>query len=116
MSSKEKILRVVQAKTADDGKGVARVDPALMKILKLSQGDTVMVEGTRQTAVTVYTGYPEDENRGTIRIDGVTRKNAGVGLDEKLSIRKVVPKPATKVTLAPTSLRTWRGVQWSRGT
>lgn len=102
MSSKEKILRVVQAKTADDGKGVARVDPALMKILKLNQGDTVMIEGTRGTAVTVYVGYPEDENRGTIRIDGVTRKNAGVGLDEKLAIRKITPKPATKVTLAPT--------------
>jgi len=102
MSSKEKILRVVQAKTADDGKGIARVDPALMKILKLNQGDTVMIEGTRSTAITVYTGYPEDENRGTIRIDGVTRKNAGVGLDEKLAIRKIVPKPATKVTLAPT--------------
>ncbi len=102
MSSKEKILRVVQAKTADDGKGIARVDPALMKIMKLNQGDTVMIEGTRSTAVTVYTGYPEDENRGTIRIDGVTRKNAGVGLDEKLAIKKIVPKPATKVTLAPT--------------
>ncbi len=102
MSSKEKILRVVQAKTADDGKGIARVDPALMRILKLNQGDTVMIEGTRSTAVTVYTGYPEDENRGTIRIDGVTRKNAGVGLDEKISIRGIVPKPATKVTLAPT--------------
>jgi len=102
MSSKEKILRVVQAKTADDGKGMARIDPALMKILKLSQGDTVMIEGTRSTVVTAYTGYPEDENRGTIRIDGVTRKNAGVGLDEKIAIRKVVPKPATKVTLAPT--------------
>ena len=102
MSSKEKILRVVQAKTADDGKGIARVDPALMKILELNQGDTVMIEGTRGTAITVYTGYPEDENRGTIRIDGVTRKNAGVGLDEKLAIRKIVPKPATKITLAPT--------------
>jgi transitional endoplasmic reticulum ATPase len=102
MSSKEKILRVVQAKTVDDGKGIARVDPALMKILKLNQGDTAMIEGSKSTVVTVYTGYPEDENRGTIRIDGVTRKNAGVGLDEKIAIRKVVPKPATKVTLAPT--------------
>lgn len=99
---KEKILRVVQAKSSDDGKGIARVDPALMRILQLSQGDTAIVEGTRATAVTVYTGYPEDENRGTVRIDGSTRKNAGVGLDEKVSIKKVVPKPATKVTLAPT--------------
>ncbi|MCJ7562411.1 MAG: CDC48 family AAA ATPase, partial [Thermoplasmata archaeon] len=57
---------------------------------------------TRNTAVTVYQGYPEDENRGTIRIDGTTRKNAGAGLDEKVGIRKIVPKPATKATFAPT--------------
>ena len=101
-SKKEKILRVVQAKSSDDGKGVARVDPALMRILELSQGDTVIIEGSRNTVASVFNGYPEDENRGTIRIDGATRKNAGAGLDEKVGIRKIVPKPATKVTLAPT--------------
>jgi len=99
---KEKILRVVQAKSADDGRGIARIDPALVKILELSQGDTVLIEGGKTTVATLYNGYPEDENRGTIRIDGSTRKNAGVGLDDKVAIRKVVPKPATKVTLAPT--------------
>jgi transitional endoplasmic reticulum ATPase len=102
MTKVEKILRVVQAKSTDDGKGMARVDPALMKILELSQGDTAVVEGTRATAVTVYNGYSEDENRGTIRIDGTIRKNAGAGLDEKVSIRKVTPKNATKATFAPT--------------
>src|SRR5512137_2022239 len=99
---KEKILRVVQAKSGDDGRGIARIDPALMRILELSQGDIVMIEGSKSTAVTVYAGYPEDENRGTIRIDGTIRKNAGVGLDDKVGIRKVVPKPANKVTFAPT--------------
>ncbi len=102
MSKKDKILRVVQAKSADDGKGVARIDPALMKILELTQGDIVLIEGTKTTAVTVFDGYPEDENRGIIRIDGTIRKNAGAGLDDKVSIRKVTPKPATKVTMAPT--------------
>ena len=102
MTKVEKVLRVVQAKSTDDGKGMARVDPALMKILELSQGDTAVVEGTRATAVTVYNGYSEDENRGTIRIDGTIRKNAGAGLDEKVSIRKVTPKNATKATFAPT--------------
>jgi len=101
-TKKEKILRVVQAKSGDDGKGIARIDPTIMRILELSQGEIVMIEGSRNTAVTVFNGYPEDENRGTIRIDGSTRKNAGVGLDEKVSIKKIVPKPATKVTLAPT--------------
>ncbi len=99
---KEKILRVVQAKSSDDGKGIARVDPALMKILSLEQGDIVVIEGTKTTTAIVYSGFPEDENRGIIRIDGAIRRNAGVGLDEKVSIRKVVPKQANKVTLAPT--------------
>jgi transitional endoplasmic reticulum ATPase len=102
MSKKDKILRVVQAKSADDGKGVARIDPALMKILELTQGDIVLIEGAKNTAVTVFDGYQEDENRGTIRIDGTIRKNAGAGLDDKVGIRKITPKPATKVTLAPT--------------
>src|SRR5512136_1372635 len=102
VEKKEKILRVVQAKSADDGKGLARIDPALLKILELNPGETVVIEGSKSTAVTVYAGYPEDENRGTIRIDGTIRKNAGVGLDDKVGIRKVVPKPANKVTFAPT--------------
>ncbi len=102
MTKAEKILRVVQAKSSDDGKGIARIDPALMRILELNQGDTAVVEGTRATAVTVYNGFPEDENRGIVRIDGTIRKNAGVGLDEKVSIRKVTPKNATKATFAPT--------------
>ncbi len=99
---REKILRVVQAKSGDDGKGIARIDPALMKILQLEQGDTVVIEGTRETTATVYAGFPEDENRGIVRIDGTIRKNSGVGLDDKVGIRKVVPKPANKVTFAPT--------------
>ena len=99
---KEKILRVVQAKSADDGKGLARIDPALMKILGLEQGDTIVIEGTKSTAATAYSGFLEDENRGIIRIDGTIRKNAGVSIDDKVGIRKVVPKPANKVTLAPT--------------
>jgi len=102
MGKKEKILRVIQAKSGDDSRGIARIDPALMRILELQSGDIVIIEGNRPTAAIVNPGYPEDENRGTVRIDGATRKNAGVGLDEKVGIRKIVPKPATKVTLAPT--------------
>ncbi len=99
---REKVLRVVQAKSADDGKGLARIDPALMRILALEQGDTIVIEGAKSTAATVYSGFPEDENRGIIRIDGTIRKNAGVSIDDKVGVRKVVPKPANKVTLAPT--------------
>jgi transitional endoplasmic reticulum ATPase len=102
MKKSEKLFRVVEAKNNDVGKGNARIDPALMEILNLREGDTVLIEGLGRTAATVMAGDSEDYNRGTIRIDGATRRNAGVGLDEKAAIRKVAIKRARKVTLAST--------------
>ena len=102
MAQKDKIIRVIQAKTKDDGQGIARLDSELMKILNLEDGDIIMIEGAKKTVARLRIGYPEDENRGVIRIDSVTRRNARVGLDEKVSVRKIAPRPATKITLAPT--------------
>ncbi|HLF06796.1 MAG TPA: AAA family ATPase, partial [Thermoplasmata archaeon] len=98
----EKILRVVEAKSKDVGRGVARIDPALMSILGIRSGDYVVIEGRKKTSAQCEDGLPEDENRGVVRIDGVTRKNAGTGLDEKISARRLLPKQADKITLAPT--------------
>ncbi|MCJ2555293.1 MAG: CDC48 family AAA ATPase [Candidatus Thermoplasmatota archaeon] len=98
----EKVLRVTEAKTKDVGRGIARLDPAVMKALDLTAGDIIAIEGKKRTAAVCWPGYPEDENRGVIRIDGTMRRNAGAGIDEKVGIRKIVAKPATKVTLAPT--------------
>lgn len=102
MAQKDKIIRVIQAKTKDDGQGIARLDSELMSILNLEDGDIILIEGTKKTVARLRTGYPEDENRGVIRIDSITRRNAGVGLDEKVSVKKIMPKPATRITLAPT--------------
>ncbi|MCJ2531801.1 MAG: CDC48 family AAA ATPase [Candidatus Thermoplasmatota archaeon] len=98
----EKVLRVTEAKTKDVGRGIARLDPAVMKALDLTAGDIISIEGKKRTAAVCWPGYPEDENRGRIRIDGNMRRNAGAGIDEKVGIRRINAKPATKVTLAPT--------------
>ncbi len=104
MGEDEKFLRVAEARQRDVGKGVARIDPALMPLLKLEDGDAVIIEGKKRTALQVFTGYPEDENRGVIRIDGNARRNASVGIDEKAGLRKVTPKPAKKISFAPTEM------------
>ena len=104
MREDEKFLRVAEARQRDVGKGVARIDPALMRILKLEDGDAVIIEGKKRTALQVFTGYPEDENRGVVRIDGNARRNASVGIDEKVGLRKVTPKPVGKISFAPTEL------------
>ncbi len=102
MKDEEKFLRVLEAKALDVGRGIVQVDPELVRPLKLSEGDAVVVEGRRKTAAVLGPGYPEDANRGVIRMDGIQRRNAQTGIDEKVGIRKIAAKAAEKLALAPT--------------
>ncbi len=102
MRDEEKFLRVLEARASDVGQGVVRIDPELMRPLKLADGDPVVVEGRRKTAAVARVGPPEDANRGVIRIDGFQRRNAQVGIDEKVGVRKASPRRADRITLAPT--------------
>ncbi len=102
MHGHEKILRVTEAKPADAGKGIVRLDPELLKILELREDDVVLVEGGKTTAAIVRRGYPEDANRGVIRMDGMQRHNADVGIDDKVGLRKALARPAERLNLAPT--------------
>ncbi len=101
MRDEEKFLRVLEAKPNDVGRGVVRIDPELMAPLRLRPDEAVIVEGRRKTVALLAPGYPEDANRGVIRLDGLQRRNAQIGLDEKVGVRGAASKPATKVTLAP---------------
>ncbi len=102
MDSSEKVLKVAEAKSKDASRGIARVDPAVMDVLGLTPGDIVQIEGKKRTVAIVWPGYPEDANRGLIRIDGLIRRNAETSIDEKVAIRKIVVKEAQKITFAPT--------------
>jgi transitional endoplasmic reticulum ATPase len=102
MPTREKFLRVAEAKPADAGRGLVRVDPEVLKILELQEGDVVLIEGGKVTVAILRRGYPEDANRGTIRMDGMQRRNADVGIDDKVGLRKAVARPAEKLSLAPT--------------
>ena len=99
--SNDKPLKVAELKPGEAGKGVARIDPELMGILGINVGDIVQINGTKKTVVKVLMGGPEDANRGIIRIDGSTRRNAGTGIDERVGIKKIEAKNATKITFAP---------------
>ena len=102
MKRVERILRVVEAKPSDVDKGIARIDPAIAEILGISNGDVVTIEGKRKTVAMAYRGGAEDENRGVVRVDGTTRRNAGVAIDEKVGVEKAVAVNAGKVSFAPT--------------
>ncbi|MBX8644591.1 MAG: AAA family ATPase, partial [Thermoplasmata archaeon] len=98
----EKFLKVIEAKPKDVGRGIARIDPAVIDILGIQVGDVVQIEGKKSTVAIVWPGYPEDTNRGIVRIDGSIRRNAGATIDDKVSVQKVSAKRASRLTLAPT--------------
>jgi len=101
-SSKIATLRVAEAQGRDVGRGIARVDPKIMENLDLTPGDVIEISGKRRTAAICWPGYTDDSGKGIIRIDGYIRRNAGVSIDEKVTIRKIEAKNAEKVVLAPT--------------
>src|SRR5207245_8819494 len=112
-AGREKFLRVAEAKPADAGLGIVRIDPEVMKIAELKAGEVVLIEGAKRTAAGASRGYPEAANRGVIRMDGMQRRNAGVGIDDKVGLRKALARPAEKVSLAPTeAIRIMGGEQY----
>ena len=98
----DKALKVAELKPGETGRGIARIDPELMDILDLKVGDIIQIDGNKKTAAKVLRGGPEDANRGIIRIDGSTRRNAGTGIDERVDIKKIIAKNAEKITFSPT--------------
>jgi transitional endoplasmic reticulum ATPase len=103
-NSKLLTLKVQEALSRDVGRGIARIDPADMKKLGLSLGDIVGLEGKRKTAVKVMPCYSDDRGNKIIQIDGVIRKNADAGLDEKVKIYPAEYSTAEKIILKPLSV------------
>lgn len=94
-------LRVAEAKYRDVGKRRARIDSLSMAKLAIKPGEIAELIGKRSTPVTVWLAESQENGREIIRIDGQTRKNVGVGLNDMLTVRKVRSKAAKSVFLLP---------------
>ncbi|GCF12320.1 ATPase AAA [Haloarcula mannanilytica] len=101
-------LTVKPLKQKDAGRGLAAIDRAAMDELELENGDYIVLEGKQDSRAVarVWPGYPEDEGKGIVRIDGQLRQEANVGIDDHVNIEKADVNPATSVTVAlPQNLR-----------
>lgn len=92
-------LRVAKAIPSDVGHGRARVP--FDNDLGLKPGDVIEISGERNTAAIVWRCRPEDANLGVIRIDGIIRKNAGVSLGDRVTIKKVETSECERLILSP---------------
>src|SRR5512136_47347 len=100
--SEDITLKVIEARPTDVGRGIARVDPAVFSEMGWQAGDVVRIEGKKKTAALLWPGYPEDTGTGVVRLDGNTRRNAGVSIDDRVPVKLIQAAPAESVVFAPT--------------
>ncbi|MEM3291252.1 MAG: CDC48 family AAA ATPase [Saccharolobus sp.] len=102
---KELVLKVMEARQKDVGRGKVRIDIDELSQIDASPGDVIEIEGTRKTAAIAWPLSPEDatSEKDIIRMDGITRKNAGVSIGDKVIVRKALVKTANMVKLAPSN-------------
>ncbi|HXV39167.1 MAG TPA: CDC48 family AAA ATPase [Nitrosopumilaceae archaeon] len=94
-------MRVGEAKQRDVGKRRARIEPEAMEFLHVEPGDMVEILGKRSSCAIVWPTDDDDKEPDMIRIDGQTRKNVGVSVNDLVTVRKIVAKPAKSVVLMP---------------
>ena len=104
MKNKEdSVVKVAETNPKFVGRGVALVDPKVMENLNLSTGDVIEIRGRKKSYLLLWSSQPTDYGTGLIRVDGYTRNNIGVGIDDRVTIQKVSDiKKTEQVILSPT--------------
>ncbi|MFC4249387.1 CDC48 family AAA ATPase [Natribaculum luteum] len=96
-------LTVRAAEKRDAGRGVARIPEMARRKLGVLSGDTVVIEGEESTVAKMWPADPTvPEN--VVQIDGDTRANAGVHVDDTVTVRakdQSAIQEAKTVTLSP---------------
>jgi len=91
-------LSVKEASPKDVGKFRARLNPKVFEELNLKSGDILEIRGKSSTAAQAWPS--EETPQDSVKIDGMTRRNAGVSLNDFVDVRKVRRRTASRVVLS----------------
>jgi transitional endoplasmic reticulum ATPase len=94
-------LRVAEALPKDVGRGLVRIDPQDLERIGVRIGDVVQIEGKRTTVARAMPAYADQRGQGLIQLDGILRVNAGIGIDERVTVTRTQAQPAKIIGLAP---------------
>lgn len=94
-------MRIGEAKQRDVGKKRARIGPEAMDYLHVAPGDIIEIKGKRTSSAVVWPANEDEKNPDCVNIDGQTRKNIGLTLDDIVEVQKVEVKTAKTVVLMP---------------
>lgn len=104
-------LKIDEISQRHVGKGIAVIDPKIVKDNNLHTGQIAELLANKKTHVKIWPGSAEDFGSGIIRIDGLTRHNIGAGIGEKVQVRAVDSTEADQIVLSPVEKITVEGLQ-----
>ncbi len=107
----EIILKIDETAQRHVGKGIAVIDPKIVKENKWQTGQIIEISANKKSHVKVWPGPSEDYGSGIIRIDGLTRHNIGAGIGEKATLKIVNAVEAEQITLSPIEKISLEGLQ-----
>ena len=95
------ILKVVESPSNLVGRGIAAISLKLLQEQGWRPGEIIEINGTKKTYAKLWPS-PDDKETNIIRIDGLTRNNAGTSIDDRVTVRKADTKMLQSLTLYPT--------------
>ncbi len=97
-------LKVTEALSKDVGRAYVRMGPEDLEKLQLAIGDIAEVVGKRRAVCKAMPAYKELRGRSRVQLDGLSRENAGAGIDEYVQVRKIACRGAERVVLTPINI------------
>ena len=100
-SLKEIKVRIEELEKSRSGRSLCYLDQEIVGNMDLSTGSIIEIKGKKKTTGIVVASIA-DKGRGTIRLDGLQRLNAGATIGEFISIKLAKIYPAEEIVLTPT--------------
>ena len=94
-------FRVADAMPEDVGQGYIRIDNADMEKMEVIIGDILEIQGRKTTVAKVVPCFSQFKNQNIAQIESIIRENAGVGIDERITVKKIARQPAQTLVLSP---------------
>src|ERR671910_991473 len=97
-------LKVAETFSKFVGRGIALIDPRIIEEYDLITGDVLELTHesiSKKSYVLLWSSNPNDYGKGLIRIDGYTRENISVGIDDQVNVQKVNVEKAEEIKMSP---------------
>lgn len=94
-------VRIEELEKSRSGRSLCYLDHEIVENMGLSTGSIIEIRGKKKTTGIVVASIA-DKGRGTIRLDGLQRLNAGATIGEFISIKLAKIYPAEEIVLTPT--------------